>query len=48
MQVYGTTNIRVVDLSVVPLHVGSHTQGGSSHAVAGALALLITGQSPLL
>ena len=29
-QVYKTTNIRVADLSIVPLHIGSHTQGGSS------------------
>lgn len=25
-QVYGTNNIRVVDLSVVPLHFAGHTQ----------------------
>ena len=27
LQVYGTKNIRVVDLSIVPLHVAAHTQG---------------------
>ena len=27
LKVYGTNNLRVVDLSVVPLHFGSHTQG---------------------
>ena len=31
-QVYGTNNIRVVDLSVVPLHFASHTQGMHSFA----------------
>jgi len=25
-QVYGTKNLRIADLSVVPLQVGSHTQ----------------------
>lgn len=30
MQVYGTTNLRVVDMSIVPLHVASHTQSTSS------------------
>lgn len=29
-KVHGTTNIRVVDLSVVPLHIGCHTQGSTS------------------
>lgn len=28
-QVYGTQNIRVVDLSIVPLQITSHTQGPS-------------------
>ncbi|KAJ8087636.1 hypothetical protein PM082_006469 [Marasmius tenuissimus] len=26
LKVYGTTNIRVVDLSIVPLHISAHTQ----------------------
>lgn len=25
--VYGTRNIRVADLSIVPLHIAAHTQG---------------------
>lgn len=27
LRVYGTKNIRVVDLSIVPLHIAAHTQG---------------------
>ena len=27
LRVYGTKNIRVADLSIVPLHVAAHTQG---------------------
>ncbi|KAH7337866.1 alcohol oxidase [Rhizoctonia solani] len=26
LKVYGTTNVRVVDASIIPLHIGSHTQ----------------------
>ena len=26
-QVYGTTNIRVADTSIIPLHIVAHTQG---------------------
>ena len=26
VQVYRTSNLRIVDLSIVPLHVGGHTQ----------------------
>lgn len=28
LRVYGTKNVRVVDLSIVPLHFASHSQGG--------------------
>lgn len=27
LKVYGTTNLRVVDLSIVPLHFAAHSQG---------------------
>lgn len=27
LTVYGTNNLRVVDLSVTPLHIGGHSQG---------------------
>lgn len=30
LKVYGTGNIRVADLSIVPLHVAAHTQGKPS------------------
>jgi len=27
LKVYGTKNVRVADLSIVPLHIAAHTQG---------------------
>ena len=29
LKVYGTKNLRVVDLSIVPLHIAAHMQGMS-------------------
>ena len=34
IQVYGTKNIRVVDLSIVPLHFAAHTQGKQPRLVS--------------
>lgn len=31
LKVYGTTNVRVVDLSIVPLHFSAHSQGMYYH-----------------
>jgi len=42
LRVYGTTNIRVVDLSVVPLHVSAHTQV-TAYAIAEQAADIIKG-----
>lgn len=30
LRVYGTSNIRVADTSIIPLHVGGHIQGKES------------------
>ncbi|KAH9915856.1 alcohol oxidase [Fomitopsis serialis] len=42
LKVYGTTNIRVVDLSVVPVQIGSHTQA-MVYAIAEQAADIIKG-----
>ena len=38
LKVYGTKNLRVMDLSVLPLQVSVHTQGACSAARLGRLA----------
>ncbi|KZT61507.1 GMC oxidoreductase [Calocera cornea HHB12733] len=42
LKVYGTTNVRVVDLSIVPLHVASHTKS-IAYAIAEQAADIILG-----
>lgn len=29
LQAYGTTNLRIVDVSIVPIHIAAHTQSSS-------------------
>lgn len=41
-QVYGTTNLRVVDLSIVPLHIATPTQSTSQFVGVCALCLSCT------
>ncbi|EMD40393.1 hypothetical protein CERSUDRAFT_91113 [Gelatoporia subvermispora B] len=45
LRVYGTENIRVVDLSVVPVHIDAHTQT-SAYAIAEQAAAIIMGTFP--
>jgi len=42
LKVYGTTNLRVVDLSIVPLHVSAHTQS-IAYAIGEMAADIIKG-----
>ena len=39
LKVYGTKNLRVVDLSVIPIHIAAHTQG-ELHSIIVTLAML--------
>ncbi|EEB98134.1 hypothetical protein MPER_02412, partial [Moniliophthora perniciosa FA553] len=42
--VYNTTNIRVVDVSIIPLHIGAHTQA-TAYAIAELAADIIKGKA---
>lgn len=42
LKVYGTTNIRVVDLSIAPMHVSAHTQS-LAYGIAEKAAIIIRG-----
>ncbi|KAJ7141591.1 alcohol oxidase [Mycena filopes] len=44
LKVYNTSNIRVVDLSIIPLHIGAHTQA-TAYALAELAADIIQGQA---
>ncbi|GAA5844117.1 hypothetical protein JCM11251_001824 [Rhodosporidiobolus azoricus] len=44
LKVYGTSNVRVVDLSVAPMHVSSHTQTVAYAIAEKAAELLLSGQ----
>ncbi|KAI0248897.1 alcohol oxidase [Lactifluus subvellereus] len=43
LKVYGTTNIRVIDLSIIPLHIGAHTQA-TAYAIGELGADIIKGR----
>ncbi|KAK1228942.1 hypothetical protein PQX77_008007 [Marasmius sp. AFHP31] len=43
LKVYGTTNIRVVDLSIVPLHISAHTQA-TAYTIAEIASDIIKGR----
>ncbi|KAK7035344.1 hypothetical protein VNI00_011875 [Paramarasmius palmivorus] len=43
LKVYNTTNIRVVDVSVIPLHIGAHTQA-TAYAIGELAADIIKGK----
>ncbi|CAK5270668.1 unnamed protein product [Mycena citricolor] len=42
-QVYGTRNVRVVDLSIIPLHIGAHTQS-TAYAIGELAADIVLGK----
>ncbi|GAA5839675.1 hypothetical protein JCM9279_005137 [Rhodotorula babjevae] len=44
LKVYGTVNVRVVDVSVVPIHVSSHIQSVAYAIAEKAAALILAGQ----
>ncbi|KIJ61494.1 GMC oxidoreductase [Hydnomerulius pinastri MD-312] len=46
LKVYGTANIRVVDLSIAPLHIAAHTMA-TAYAIAEQAADIIKGKSKL-
>jgi hypothetical protein len=46
-QVYGTTNLRVVDLSIVPIHFAAHSVCQSSHKSEGMSVLILFCSQPL-
>jgi len=43
LKVYGTANIRVMDISIIPLHFGAHTQA-TAYAIGELGADIIRGR----
>ncbi|KAF9475239.1 alcohol oxidase [Pholiota conissans] len=44
LKVYGTSNLRVVDISIIPLHIGSHPQS-TAYAIGELAADIIEGKT---
>lgn len=44
LKVYGTTNLRIADLSILPLHIASHTQA-TAYILGEKVADFVTGKS---